>query len=256
MEIYKITNLVNGKVYIGQSSRDIQQRFVRHIQDAVSGRLDTHFARAIRKYDKDNFIVERIDTAETQDELNQKEQSWIRYYDSVRHGYNETDAIYKCGGNTYMSKNEYEMREISEKISLSKLGARNPHSRKIKCRSELTGEEMIFDTLAECQDYFGMSNHQFISARLGGRIRSLFLTEWNFAYLDEPYPELEEYSLKGRNHRMKLMVTDLETGRSREYPSLTSLAKTLDVRIETLRGKIRGNGGHAKFRNYQIDILD
>lgn len=61
MEIYKITNLVNGKVYIGQSARGIQQRFTRHIYDALSGRIDTHFARAIRKYGEDNFVVECID---------------------------------------------------------------------------------------------------------------------------------------------------------------------------------------------------
>lgn len=256
MDIYKITNLVNGKVYIGQSARGIWQRFSRHIVDATSGKLDTHLARAIRKYGKGNFVVECIDTADTQEELNQKEQYWIRYYDSVRTGYNETDATYRCGGNTYMGKNEYEMREISEKISISKLGARNPHSRKIKCRSEVTGEELIFETLAECQDYFGMSHHNFISHRLNGSIRSLFLTEWNFAYIDEPYPELEEYSLKGRNRCMRLRVTDLETGNSREYPSLTSLANTLDVPSRTLQKKIRGNGGHTTFRNYQIDILD
>lgn len=254
MEIYKITNLVNGKVYIGQSARGVQQRFVRHIQDAMSGRLDTHFARAMRKYGENNFVVESIDTADTQEELNRKEQYWIHEYDSIRHGYNETDAACKCGGNTYMSKNEYEMREISDKISISKLGARNPHSRKIKCRSELTGEEMIFDTMKECQEYFGETNHQFISRRVNHLTNSLYLTEWNFAYLEEPYRELEEYPI--RRTRMKLLMTDLKTSRSREYPSLNLVSKTLGVHIEKLRKQLYRDNGHTVFGNYQIDILD
>lgn len=120
MEIYKITNLVNNKVYIGQSARGVRERFTRHINDAMSDRLDTHFARAIRKYGPENFVVEVIDTADTQDELNQKEQYWIREHDSIRHGYNETDATYKCGGNTYMGKNGLEMCHIRDKIRVTK----------------------------------------------------------------------------------------------------------------------------------------
>ena len=101
MWIYKITNIQNNKVYIGQTIRPIEKRFKRHLNDALNNILDTHFARAIRKYGKENFIIEQIDEAQTQDELNQKEQYWIRYYNSVEEGYNETDALSKCGGNTY-----------------------------------------------------------------------------------------------------------------------------------------------------------
>lgn len=253
MYIYKITNVVNGKVYIGQSMRDIRQRFVRHINDSLNGKLDTHFARAIRKYGKDNFNIELIDTAETQDDLNRKEQYWIRYYDSVRTGYNETDAIYKCGGNTYMSKNDYEMRGISEKIRLSKLGARNPHSKKIKCRSELTGEELIFDTVKDCQDYFGEPNHRFITTRTNHQTRSLYLTEWNISYLDEPYDNLSEYIQRRGTH---LLVTNLDTGEHIEYLSIRAMSKDLGVSRYGLYNHLRKNDGHAIINNYQIDILD
>lgn len=101
MWIYKITNIQNNKIYIGQSIRPIEDRFHRHINDALNNILDTHFARAIRKYGKDSFIIEKIDSANSQEELTQKEQYWIQYYNSVQEGYNETDATAKCGGNTY-----------------------------------------------------------------------------------------------------------------------------------------------------------
>lgn len=253
MYIYKITNVVNGKVYIGQSMRDIQQRFIRHINDSLNGKLDTHFARAIRKYGKDNFSIELIDTANDQNELNQKEQYWIRYYDSVRSGYNETDAIYKCGGNTYMSKNEYEMREISEKISLSKLGARNPHSRKIKCLSELTGEELVFDTVKDCQDYFGEPTHRFITTRTNHQTKSLYLTEWNIAYLDEPYDNLSEYV---QRRGTRLLVTNLVTNERNEYLSIRAMSEDLGISRAGLYERLRKNNAHVIIDNYQIDILD
>ena len=141
MWIYKITNIQNDKVYIGQTIRPVKQRFHRHINDALNNVLDTHFARAIRKYGKDSFKIEIIDTAQTQDELNQKEQYWIKQYDSVNKGYNETDAISKCGGNTYQSKTNEEMSIIKEKIRETKLGAKNPMARKIKRINVITGEE-------------------------------------------------------------------------------------------------------------------
>jgi group I intron endonuclease len=116
MWIYKITNIQNNKVYIGQTIRPIKDRFHRHINDAMNNILDTHFARAIRKYGKENFVIEEIDSATNQNELNKKEQYWIHYYNSVDEGYNETDAISKCGGNTYFSKTEDEMKIIKNKI--------------------------------------------------------------------------------------------------------------------------------------------
>ena len=93
MWIYKITNIQNNKIYIGQTIRSVRDRFHRHINDALNNNLDTHFARAIRKYGRDSFIIEVIDEATNQTELNQKEQYWIQYYNSIQDGYNETDAI-------------------------------------------------------------------------------------------------------------------------------------------------------------------
>ena len=153
MWIYKITNIQNNKVYIGQSIRPIEQRFKRHISDALNNILDTHFARAIRKYGKENFIIEKIDTAVNQDELNQKEQYWIQFYDSINQGYNETDAISKCGGNTYKSK---------------------------------TNEEEIFDTVIACAQACGIKNGKTsITTRLNGEIKSPFKKTWIFEYCEE-----------------------------------------------------------------------
>ena len=186
MWIYKITNIQNNKVYIGQPIRPIEQRFHRHLNDALNNILDTHFARAIRKYGKDSFIIEKIDNAQTQDELNQKEQYWIKYYNSVEEGYNETDAIYKCGGNTYQSKTEKEMEVIKEKIRQTKLGAKNPMAQKVKRINILTGEIDYFDTVIDCAKACGIkSGKTSITTRLNGQVKSPFKKTWNFEYYDE-----------------------------------------------------------------------
>ena len=186
MWIYKITNIQNNKVYIGQTIRPIEQRFHRHLSDALNNILDTHFARAIRKYGKDSFIIEEIDTAQTQDELNQKEQYWIRYYNSVKDGYNETDAISKCGGNTYQSKTEEEMEVIKDKIRQTKLGDKNPMARKVKRTNIITNEVDIFDTVISCAQACGIQNGKTsISTRLNGQVKSPYKKTWIFEYYDE-----------------------------------------------------------------------
>ena len=186
MWIYKITNIQNNKVYIGQTIRPIQQRFNRHINDALNNILDTHFARAIRKYGKENFVVEEIDKAQTQDELNKKEQYWINYYNSVEEGYNETNAISKCGGNTYRSKTEKEMEVIKEKIRKTKIGSKNPMARKIKRTNILTNEVDIFDTIIECAKACGIQNGKTsITTRLNGQVKHPFKKTWIFEYYDE-----------------------------------------------------------------------
>ena len=88
MFIYKITNIKNNKVYIGQTIKPIEQRFKRHINDALNNILDTHFAMAIRKYGESCFRVELIDTAITQEELNIKvtnmNNNEVLYFNSIR----------------------------------------------------------------------------------------------------------------------------------------------------------------------------
>lgn len=173
-------------MYIGQTIRPIQDRFHRHMNDAINNILDTHFARAIRKYGVNSFIIEQIDEAQTQEELNQKEQYWIRYYDATNQGYNETDAISKCGGNTYKSKSEKEMKIIREKIRKTKIGSKNPMARKIKRINIETNEIDIFDTIISCAKACGIQNGKTsIVARLNGRIKSPYKNKWIFEYYNE-----------------------------------------------------------------------
>lgn len=100
-----------------------RKRFARHM-GYQKDEHDTKFYRAIRKYGKENFKIEAIDYADTQQELDEKEIYYIKLYDSVKNGYNSKDSIGKCGGDT-LSEHQ-NLDEIKEKIRQSKLGDKNP----------------------------------------------------------------------------------------------------------------------------------
>ena len=91
--IYKITNQINNKIYIGQS-QNISQRWKSHRSHYQKD--DYPIYRAMRKYGLENFTFEVIEEC-TLEELNDREKYWIKYYNShnLLNGYNLTD-----GGNT------------------------------------------------------------------------------------------------------------------------------------------------------------
>ena len=88
MCIYKLTNTVNGKIYIGYTTDTHLGRFNQHISKSHSA--DTYIARAMRKYGVENFTTEVIDTADTVEELLELEVYYIAKYDSTNQdiGYN------------------------------------------------------------------------------------------------------------------------------------------------------------------------
>lgn len=112
MLIYKVTNSVNGKVYIGQTTCLLRTRKANHRVNAFTYNQPYTFQRALRKYGWDAWKWEIIDTATTQEELNEKEIYWIDYYKSCIysddcHGYNSTSG----GG----GRSGYELSEETKK---------------------------------------------------------------------------------------------------------------------------------------------
>lgn len=86
MIIYKITNRINGKVYIGQTKQSLQKRWNNHCGKNSHCSI-LHLA--ITKYGAENFTVEQIDVACNKDELDKKEIYWIAHFDSIApNGYN------------------------------------------------------------------------------------------------------------------------------------------------------------------------
>lgn len=84
--IYKITNQVNGKVYIGQSV-NIKHRWAEHRRRYENGKEILY--QAMRKYGIENFIFEILEECKVED-LDVKEQYYIQKYNSYNNGYNMT----------------------------------------------------------------------------------------------------------------------------------------------------------------------
>jgi hypothetical protein len=105
MQIYKITNLINNKIYIGKDITSNPDYF-------GSGLL---IKRAIKKYGCENFIKEVIDTTDDYNELSKKEIYWISFYKSTNRkiGYNITPG--GDGGDTLSNHPNLDL--IREKIS-------------------------------------------------------------------------------------------------------------------------------------------
>ena len=93
MLIYKITNLINNKCYIGQTVKTAEQRWKEHQSHAFGSHPNDQnktLYKAIRKYGLENFIFEVLqDNIETFEQLDKAEIYWIDYYNSFVKGYNE-----------------------------------------------------------------------------------------------------------------------------------------------------------------------
>ena len=115
MIVYKITNKINNKIYIGQTVKTITERFSKHI-NSVKRHSISYIHRAIRKYGKENFIIEEIEKCNSSDQLNEREIFWIKKLNSkLPNGYNLTDGGGGISG--------YKLsKETKQKISKSLIG--------------------------------------------------------------------------------------------------------------------------------------
>lgn len=153
--IYKVTNLVNGKIYIGQTSQSLQQRMREHkCKPNSSLHLD------IQKYGIDNFMVEVIESAETKIEANLLEEKWIldtkSYLNEI--GYNKAISNKK-----YASVNGFYNKHHSEESN--KLNRLSQPTR--KCVVDLkTG--MIYQSIRECAKTLNLTKTYISSVCRGG----------------------------------------------------------------------------------------
>lgn len=115
--IYKITNKINHKSYIGQST-NIEKRWNNHLS-SVNNTQDHCYNypvyRAMRKYGVQNFSFEVLELCSSE-LLDEREQYWVSYFDTYKNGYNQT-----VGGNNPQSKVKDYIVDITNDLKLSTL---------------------------------------------------------------------------------------------------------------------------------------
>ena len=153
--IYKITNLINGKEYIGKTEATIIDRFKDHIKDSRREKCkDKPLYRAFNKYGIDNFIVEEVERC-SDEILNERESYWIDYYNTYHYGYNATRG---GDGKSYIDYDEI-FKLYNEGNNLADIGRKTGHdaewiskilkgrgisSQEIKEKSQQKYEKQVF----------------------------------------------------------------------------------------------------------------
>lgn len=87
--IYLITNNINKKQYVGQTIRPLKMRLYEHQHDK---RKNSSIHQAIVKYGIDNFTIQLLEDNIEILELNDREQYWIKQYNTYKSGYNQNQG--------------------------------------------------------------------------------------------------------------------------------------------------------------------
>lgn len=145
--IYQHLNTINGKCYIGQTTKSIEERWEQHLKESLYG-SSCIFHKAIRKY-SENIFEHKIlceiyrDTPEQLKEvLDYYECYYIQYYDSYNSGYNMTLGGGGSLGYKFSQEARQKQSEIQQGESNSFYGKHHSDESKQKMSKAKTGKKM------------------------------------------------------------------------------------------------------------------
>lgn len=180
MLIYKITNLINNKCYIGQTIKTAEERWKEHQAHAFGSHPNDQnktLYQAIRKYGIENFSFEVIqDNIDTFEKLDKAEIYWIDYYNSFVKGYNETfggQQYHKILPNKEIIEDYYKTRsarktalnfgidhstvdDILNQNNIPRFTFRQAAGQRIKISKKDFEKE--FDSVKDCAEWFIENN--------------------------------------------------------------------------------------------------
>lgn len=210
--IYKIENLVNHKVYIGQAV-DVHRRIKKHFWDTENGNSKM-MHQDICKYGIENFKADVLEYC-PEDELYEKEREYIEKYNSYLNGYN-----LRKGGRE--NEGWIVPTETREKSRENNLGGRSHFARITVC------DGIEFECAKECARHFNIP-YACIKDWLSHKAK--MPKEWfdrGLHYKDEP---IEMYQVQ-KDKRIRVVWDDIV------YPSIRSFCKELNIDRGLIR-KIR-----------------
>ena len=140
--IYKITNLFNVKIYIGQTSNALEHRFNQHKHSADCRKL----YNAFNKYGRENFKIEAICQTDNQEDADSLETFLIQSRDTIQNGYN-----LRTGGLSGHKPSDETRIKISQAKMGNKygLGHKLSDENRVKLRNANLGRKASEETKAK-----------------------------------------------------------------------------------------------------------
>jgi group I intron endonuclease len=227
--IYKVTNITNGKIYIGQTVKKLSIRKSQHYYDAKNG-SKSYFHLALIKYGFDKFKWETIELCFDIHDCNEKEKLNIHFYQSTdrNKGYN-----IDFGGNSTVRNEETKQKiklskqnvsqETRKKLSIANLGKKQSEETKEKLRTANLGKIFSDETRKK-------------------------LKENNVKYWKNK--KLSEESVAKRSEKRNIKIICNESGKI--YNSIKEAQSSLGIShiSEHLKGKIN------KIKNYTFQYYE
>jgi group I intron endonuclease len=247
MIIYRTTNLINQKFYIGKDTHNNPNYY-------GSGKK---MKLAIKKYGKENFKKEILEICETKEQLNEREKYWIEKLNAINEGYNI--SLGGDGGDTI--SNNPKKREIakihSEKMKMEKFNKKkgtkvvklkkrddsnwvNPNKGKVSpLKGKSTGKKGIPNPT---HSEWMKKNNPFKGKTHTKEVREI-LSKINSKPKSEEHKRKISETLKGNkpNNMRKVIVDDIE------YESLSFAARKIGIPISTMKNRLKS----PKFDNYR-----
>ena len=203
--IYKHTNLINGKSYVGITNRIPKIRW----SNGHGYRTQPKFYNAIMKYGWDNFSHEVIATCHDKAVAYEMEKAFIKKYNCIDDGYNVSE-----GGNG--------MEYVYDKCAVDKY---NPDTGKLIC---------TYNSILDAAEDVGISDSH-ISECCKGKHKTAAGYGW--AYHGEPYEPPKSYF-----RYVRIEKVDAETGEIiATYDSQTQAARLNDVSVALINMCCKGN---------------
>lgn len=255
MIIYKATNKINKKVYIGQTIQQLRDRMQNHKDDSKT--KNTYFCNALRKYGYNEFIWEEIDIAISLEELDFLETVWINLFisNNRKYGYNSTTGGKQARHNKETINKLKERYASGELVPWSKgktllQETKNKMSKfqKDKIVSEKTKQKMRdnhANVNGENNPRFGQSNYDVWLEKYGKEIADQKMREYkqkcSQKYSGDGNPM---YGRVRSDISRKVLCIDTNI----EYISISEAAKLTNLHISGItmacKGKLKTSGGY------------
>jgi len=251
MLIYKITNKINGKIYIGQTKGDKDARFDKHC--AQKNCIAIH--NAIKKYGRENFTIDEIEkNIKTKKDLNDREIYYISYYNSTdpKIGYNI--CLGGEGGPIMTGKNHPNWGKSNPKLSelnKNRKGIPLSEDRKEKMSQRFSGPGNPRFGVALSEDTknkisIGNSGKQHSESSKKTRSdRSKGSGNPNFG---KSISDLVSQNFKKFNEMRKISIKCNETNET--YSSMSALALFLGVTVTAISNHLNGKQKTIKGRTF------